>query len=118
MNMNRLHFYLLSLQKDIVEPTKFVKTYLEVSLGTGDDFERLKSILGDLCSLLYGAESVFAKIKTELAETKEFVNNEYNLLQVKFENELQFHRQGCRMLKQLVKELLSLPKYSLFMIYQ
>ena len=118
MNMNRLHFYLLSLQKDIVEPTKFVKTYLEVSLGTGDDFERLKSILGDLCSLLYGAESVFAKIKTELAETKEFVNNEYNLLQVKFENKLQFHRQGCRMLKQLVKELLSLPKYSLFMIYQ
>ena len=77
-----------------MEPTKFVKTYLEVSLGTGDDFERLKGILGDLCALLYGAESIFAKIKTELAETKEFVNNEYSVLQVKLAISCQFQRQG------------------------
>ena len=75
-------------QHDIVDPTLFVKTYLEVSLGTGNDFEKLRAVFGDLYAALFGANAVVAKIRAELKETKEFVEAEHALLQVGEDGEI------------------------------
>ena len=73
---------MVSLQKDIADPTLFLKTYLEVSMGTGSDFDALRKIFADLSVALISAESAVSQVKTELEETKQFIQGEIESLRV------------------------------------
>jgi len=68
-------------QKDIEDPTLFLKTYLEIASGTGRDFDKLKQIFAELNPAILGINAVVGKVRSELNAAKEFVDNE--LVQLK-----------------------------------
>ena len=69
-------------QKDIEDPTHFLKSYLEVASGTGKEFDKLKQIFVELFSALFKVDSAVARVGAELKGAKEFIENELNEIKV------------------------------------
>ena len=73
-----------SRQKDIEDPTQFLKSYLEVASGTGKEFDKLKQIFVELFSALFKVDSAVARVGAELKGAKEYIENDLNEIKVCF----------------------------------
>jgi len=59
-----------------------MKTYLEVACGTGKDSDKLRQIVAELFTAIYGVNSVVEKIRAELDDAKVLAGKELNHLKV------------------------------------
>jgi len=59
-----------------------MKTYLEVACGTGRDSDKLRQIVAELFTAIYGVNSVVEKIRAELDDAKALAGKELNHLKV------------------------------------